>query len=1032
MTMNRFLKALVGTKSPRKRKVAGRRLRLDSLEPRAVPAGELTATLSLVDGVLRIEGTPGDDQIHVRHDNGTIRVDGINITLTGDDSPTTAPSVARGRVARIEVQSLDGHDVVEMHDTPLPGEVAVPMVIDGGAGNDAIAGGQANDTLIGGLGDDSLAGRGGHDTAFGGEHGSVEPVAWYKAEGDTTDATGGNDAEVFDTVAYAPGKVGEAFEFSGYEAPGWVQALNAPELEPTSVSVEAWVNSTHINDFATYSYIVAKGAADFRGASYALVTSINGGLWFYVGNGQAFGYSPDPGTGIWDGNWHHVVGTYDGSFVRLYVDGQEVGNGTQIDNVLGYGLPDNNDLFIGTYNGIPGYTFNGRIDEPTIYGQALSSAQVQSLFASGKSALVASDTDAGRDTLVGGDGSDSLHGGNGDDLVIGENDNDVLFGEGGNDTMIGAFNGSPTEFGNTGDTLFGGDGSDALYGGDGVDWLWGEAGNDEIHGQDGGDALDGGDGNDYLIGEADNDNVVGGDGDDILEGSSGDDTLWGGFWLNAALGAHDNDELAGGGGSDQLYGGAGNDTLRGDPTGILGVLFGGNDTAIGGDGDDALYGGIGDDRLVGENGSDFLSGGADNDELVGCFFGSPFEFGSANDTIEGGTGHDRLFGGDGNDLLVGQSGNDYLTGENGNDVLDGGWSGPTAETGGRNDTLEGGNGDDFLWGGEGADFLTGDHGNDTLMGENGADNLDGGLRGPSPEIGPDRDVLDGGPHNDFLWGGEGNDWINGAGGNDTLRGELGFDTLLGGNADDLLAGESGDDYHDGQDGDDHIVGDDGRDTMHGGDGFDRLFADRGDETLSGGERVSLGIVGGDSAAGTNFCGPNAASRLLRSYQFWDATYPEVRSRTQEFQILNPINDIYALQSLLELGTVPAHMLSVMRQWRPETQLTHQSNLDFVLQLLGEGRPVIALVNSSGALMGNGRINDDGYIRVGGVVPKTLHYITLSGFDQATQTIFYMDMDGVSKQYSFTEFMARWDYRTRGPIGAFLTGPLACKERTLIW
>src|SRR5262249_55061829 len=112
----------------------------------------------------------------------------------------------------------------------------------------------------------------------------------------------------------------------------------------------------------------------------ALVSSTNGGLWFYVGNGGAFAYSPDAGTGIWDGNWHHVVGTYDGSFVRLYVDGAEIGNGNELDNILGYGLPTTNDLFIGTYGGIAGYSFNGLIDEPAVFNRALTAAEVRERF----------------------------------------------------------------------------------------------------------------------------------------------------------------------------------------------------------------------------------------------------------------------------------------------------------------------------------------------------------------------------------------------------------------------------------------------------------------------------------------------------------------------------------------------------------------------------------------------------------------------------------------------------------------------------
>src|SRR5205823_14394762 len=44
------------------------------------------------------------------------------------------------------------------------------------------------------------------------------------------------------------------------------------------------------------------------------------------GRRPAFGHvsSPDAGTGIWDGKWHHVAGTYDGAALRLYVDGHEV------------------------------------------------------------------------------------------------------------------------------------------------------------------------------------------------------------------------------------------------------------------------------------------------------------------------------------------------------------------------------------------------------------------------------------------------------------------------------------------------------------------------------------------------------------------------------------------------------------------------------------------------------------------------------------------------------------------------------------
>ena len=39
---------------------------------------------------------------------------------------------------------------------------------------------------------------------------------------------------------------------------------------------------------------------------------------------------------------------------------------------LGYGLSDTNDLFIRTYGGIAGYSFDGLIDKPAVFNRALA------------------------------------------------------------------------------------------------------------------------------------------------------------------------------------------------------------------------------------------------------------------------------------------------------------------------------------------------------------------------------------------------------------------------------------------------------------------------------------------------------------------------------------------------------------------------------------------------------------------------------------------------------------------------------------
>ena len=82
---------------------------------------------------------------------------------------------------------------------------------------------------------------------------------------------------------------------------------------------------------------------------------------FYVARNRGLSYtrSPDGGHRRVERNWHLVVGTYDGSSVRLYVDGSQVGNGTAHTGPIDYDFPDN-DLFIGHYNTCPAEDFHGR------------------------------------------------------------------------------------------------------------------------------------------------------------------------------------------------------------------------------------------------------------------------------------------------------------------------------------------------------------------------------------------------------------------------------------------------------------------------------------------------------------------------------------------------------------------------------------------------------------------------------------------------------------------------------------------------
>lgn len=154
-------------------------------------------------------------------------------------------------------------------------------------------------------------------------------------------------------------------------------ATSTASLEPQRISVVAWVRGTSPG---TARYLVQKGRDLMcTGASYALETDNSGGLVFYIWDGSGLAVkSPDAGTGIWDGRWHAVAGTFDGGRVRLYVDGGEVPGAVITKKQIGYTLSGGGDLAAGG-SGCDELQFPGALDEVRIYDRALTAAEIARL-----------------------------------------------------------------------------------------------------------------------------------------------------------------------------------------------------------------------------------------------------------------------------------------------------------------------------------------------------------------------------------------------------------------------------------------------------------------------------------------------------------------------------------------------------------------------------------------------------------------------------------------------------------------------------
>ncbi|MDC0085514.1 Ig-like domain-containing protein [Oceanospirillaceae bacterium] len=192
------------------------------------------------------------------------------------------------------------------------------------------------------------------------------------------------------------------------------------------------------------------------------------------------------------------------------------------------------------------------------------------------------------------------------------------------------------------ETIIGGQGLDQIFGGDTDEHLIGGEGSDFLKGGGGNDLLDGGTGDDYVYADAGDDTVKGGEGNDTIlfnkltvdgnqlvldlfkdvtaqaanielgtntisgienaVGTNKGDVIDGNGYDNIINGADGDDIINGGRGNDQLFGAADDDVLKGGR---------GNDTLEGGKGADQLYGGSGKDTFVFDLNDDLLNGDAD-------------------------------------------------------------------------------------------------------------------------------------------------------------------------------------------------------------------------------------------------------------------------------------------------------------------------------------------------------------------------------------------------------------------------------------
>jgi len=182
----------------------------------------------------------------------------------------------------------------------------------------------------------------------------------------------GNDGTVNGAPLVIDGPFGKALQLNGTS--DYVDCGNAESLNITDkLTISAWVKTVDAGEPAAGQqggqnhYISKHSTYQMKHRTNLLIFAI------WDGGPYATRISID---NSFNGEWHHVVGTYDGSVLKTYVDGKLEGEAAHVGDIDRNGLNVN----IGKNPNQNDQNFEGGIDEVMIYARDLTASHVQDLL----------------------------------------------------------------------------------------------------------------------------------------------------------------------------------------------------------------------------------------------------------------------------------------------------------------------------------------------------------------------------------------------------------------------------------------------------------------------------------------------------------------------------------------------------------------------------------------------------------------------------------------------------------------------------
>lgn len=156
----------------------------------------------------------------------------------------------------------------------------------------------------------------------------------------------------------------------------YASVTNSPTLTPSAaMTIEAWIKPSSFGNNSWENVIVSKDDWVSGSNGYSLRCGGNGILSFNIGTIGNWQEAVSATGGLTLNVWQHVAGSYDGTTVRVYINGVEAGTTSYTGSIN----PSTFDLTFGrtTYTAGGGRYFTGEIDEVRLWNTAVGQTSLR-------------------------------------------------------------------------------------------------------------------------------------------------------------------------------------------------------------------------------------------------------------------------------------------------------------------------------------------------------------------------------------------------------------------------------------------------------------------------------------------------------------------------------------------------------------------------------------------------------------------------------------------------------------------------------